>query len=119
MIEGLVNKPDLAMKSSQASVAGSKSSSPTFSVDEAKTAEPGAAPISPRLRYDSVSGVVITEFLDRTGAIQAQSPTNAVLAYLRAGLGSDGVAKKDSSAETTEAQAAPDAVVAGHTAKTV
>jgi hypothetical protein len=49
-----------------------------------------SAPISPRLRYDAVSGVVVTEFLDQGGSVQAQTPSTAVLAYLRAGLGEDG-----------------------------
>jgi hypothetical protein len=51
-------------------------------------------PLSPRLRYDSVSGIVITEFLDQAGGVQTQAPSNAVLAYLRAGLSADGTKQK-------------------------
>ena len=59
------------------------------------SAIPHVTPINPRLRYDAVSGVVITEFLDQTGGIQAQSPSSAVMAYLRAGLGEDGRGREE------------------------
>lgn len=68
----------------------------------ANQAAPDVAPINPRLRYDAVSGVVITEFLDQTGGIQAQSPSTAVLAYLRAGLSKDGLNRADDETQVAE-----------------
>lgn len=50
------------------------------------------APISPRLRFDAVSGVVVTEFLNGKN-IASQTPSAAALAYLRAGLSPDGSPK--------------------------
>lgn len=64
--------------------AGVKESAPKVA------ASAGAPAVNPRLRYDATSGVIVTEFLDRAGAVQASSPNTAVLAYLRAGLTEDG-----------------------------
>ncbi|MBI3418877.1 MAG: hypothetical protein HY053_01915 [Proteobacteria bacterium] len=69
-------------------------SSASTKTSDAKTPPVDVAPISPRLRFDSVSGVVVTEFLKR-GSIQAQVPSDAVLAYLRQGLQADGLSKND------------------------
>lgn len=55
-------------------------------------------PLSPRLKYDSVSGVVITEFLDGRGSVTSQIPSSAVMAYLRVGLNSDGRDEKNDTA---------------------
>lgn len=52
-----------------------------------------AQPLNPRLRYDRLAGVVITEFLNQSGTVQLQTPSSAVLAYLRVGLGADGHSK--------------------------
>jgi|ERR1043166_5441160 hypothetical protein len=54
-------------------------------------------PLSPRLKYDAVSGVVITEFLDGRGSVASQAPSAAVMAYLRVGLNADGRDEKDES----------------------
>lgn len=90
MIESITNKP----VSTPAAASPAPAKVQTKS-EAAVTASPAASqtvtPISPRLRYDAVSGVVITEFLDQAGGIQAQSPSTAVVAYLRAGLGKDGL----------------------------
>lgn len=50
-------------------------------------------PLNPRLVYDRLAGVVITEFLNHAGTVQLQTPSSAVLAYLRVGLGADGHSK--------------------------
>lgn len=50
-------------------------------------------PLNPRLVYDKLAGIVITQFLSQSGTIQLQTPSNAVLAYLRVGLGADGQSK--------------------------
>jgi hypothetical protein len=49
-------------------------------------------PISPRIVVDPLAGP-ITEFLTTSGQIQAQTPSAAVVAYLRAGLTSSGTPK--------------------------
>lgn len=62
-----------------------------FTLNTAPETKQGqVSPLSPRLRFDPSSGIVITEFLDQNGGLQAQSPSNAVLAYLRVGLAADG-----------------------------
>lgn len=43
-------------------------------------------PISPRFLSDSVSGAVVTEFVSSDGEVTQQIPSQAALAYLRAGL---------------------------------
>ncbi|HUY69300.1 MAG TPA: hypothetical protein VMV79_08375 [Alphaproteobacteria bacterium] len=48
--------------------------------------------ISPHIVVDPLAGV-ITQFLSSTGQVQSQIPSSAVVAYLRAGLNSDGLAK--------------------------
>ncbi len=61
------------------------------------------APISPRLRYDSTSGVVVTEFLKENGNVDSQIPSAAVLAYLRVGLQADGTGAPQENAEPLKA----------------
>jgi hypothetical protein len=51
-------------------------------------------PISPRLRFDAVSGVVVTEFLNGK-SVTAQTPSAAALAYMRMGLTADGMPEPD------------------------
>jgi len=51
-------------------------------------------PISPRLRFDAVSGVVVTEFLNGS-SVTSQTPSAAALAYLRVGLSADGTSRND------------------------
>ncbi|MBY0428548.1 MAG: hypothetical protein K2Q32_04950 [Alphaproteobacteria bacterium] len=53
----------------------------------------GGQPLNPRLVYDRLAGVVVTEFLNQSGTVQLQTPSTAVLAYLRVGLGADGHSK--------------------------
>jgi hypothetical protein len=48
--------------------------------------------ISPRIVVDPLAGV-ITQFLSSTGQVESQIPSSAVVAYLRAGLQADGLAK--------------------------
>ena len=49
-------------------------------------------PISPRIVVDPLAGV-ITQFLSTDGQVQSQIPSAAVVAYLRAGLTSNGQTK--------------------------
>ena len=55
----------------------------------AASASPG---ISPRIVVDPLAGP-ITQFLNSTGQVQSQIPSSAVVAYLRAGLTSQGLSK--------------------------
>lgn len=96
MIDAITHKAASLLRTNQGAAFSAGYSSAEPSREGASKAEgPSPTPLSPRLRYDAVSGVVITEFLDHAGAISAQTPNNAVLAYLRAGLGSDGRAKEE------------------------
>ena len=51
------------------------------------------APISPRIVVDPLAGA-ITEYLNTSGQVQSQIPSAAVVAYLRAGLTSDGFPRR-------------------------
>lgn len=92
MIETVTNKP-VSAPTPVASTSGKTETAPA-KADTAK-AQQAATPINPRLRYDAVSGVVITEFLDQAGSVQAQAPSSAVMAYLRAGLSKDGLTREE------------------------
>lgn len=92
MIDAVTHKAAALLRSNSEAAFTAGKNPPAQAKDE--KSEPSATPLSPRLRYDAVSGVVITEFLDQSGTVNAQAPTNAVLAYLRAGLDSDGRSKK-------------------------
>jgi hypothetical protein len=72
--------------------ASGKAATEKFSTEAPASTEP--PPINPRLRFDAAAGVVVTEFLSSGGEVQTQSPSNAVLAYLRVGLGSDGFSRR-------------------------
>ncbi|MDX2027965.1 MAG: hypothetical protein SFW62_04965 [Alphaproteobacteria bacterium] len=50
--------------------------------------------ISPRIYVDPLAGV-ITQYLNGSGEIQAQIPSTAVVAYLRAGLTPEGRSKPE------------------------
>jgi hypothetical protein len=93
MIESVTNKP-VSAPAPVASSSGKTESAPAKATETAKVQQ-AATPINPRLRYDAVSGVVITEFLDQAGSIQAQTPSSAVVAYLRAGLSKDGMTREE------------------------
>lgn len=97
MIDAVTHKAAALLKSNPEAAfsAGKNTDVPT----KAEKSEPSATPISPRLRFDAQAGVVITEFLDQSGSVSAQAPTNAVLAYLRAGLDSDGRSRNQSEEE--------------------
>ena len=56
-------------------------------------AEVAAPPISPRFRADSLSGKLVTEFVNDKGKVTAQYPSTAALNYLRVGLDADGTRK--------------------------
>ena len=71
-------------------------------VNAKPSGDAGAAPLNPRLSFDSRAGVVVTQFLNTRGDVQAQTPSNAVLAYLRTGLSADGNAVKDKAAKQDE-----------------
>jgi hypothetical protein len=62
------------------------------SVDSKPLTGGSSTPISPRIVVDPLAGV-ITQFLSATGQLESQIPSAAVVAYLRAGLTPDGLAK--------------------------
>lgn len=55
-------------------------------------------PISPRIRQDSISATVVTEFVGSNGEVSQQVPSVAALAYLRAGLTAQGTPKPEAEA---------------------
>lgn len=56
----------------------------------AQTPTSSSAPVSPQLRYDPSAGL-ITVYLNSSGQVQLQIPSATVVAYLRAGLTSQGL----------------------------
>lgn len=68
----------------------------------------GGQPLNPRLVYDKLAGVVVTQFLSQSGNVQLQSPSAAVLAYLRVGLGADGRSKYQPEPEAQPEKQNPD-----------
>jgi hypothetical protein len=67
--------------------------------------------ISPRIIVDPVAGA-ITQFLNTTGQVETQIPSAAVVAYLRAGLTSAGLAKPQEKHQQAESQTANSSIVA-------
>lgn len=91
MIDSVTHKASAVLKApSDAAVGSAKLAQDQGKSNIEKVAEQSAPPLNPRLRYDSSSGIVVTEFLDHSGSVQTQAPSNAVLAYLRVGLNKDG-----------------------------
>jgi hypothetical protein len=75
----------------QVSAAAATSSSSTQSVSIGSSSSQNvASTISPRLVYNPVAGVVVTEFLNNSGQIDVQLPSKAAIAYLQAGLTQQG-----------------------------
>ena len=66
-------------------------------------------PISPAIHFDPTAGVVITEYYNNEGKVEAQIPSAASVAYLRSGLTSTGAPRENPDAVPTEF---PSAVVA-------
>lgn len=62
-------------------------------------------PISPIIRQDSVSGVLITQYLNNEGQVRSQFPSTVAVAYLRAGLTQSGELRKDKEHSGTAQQA--------------
>lgn len=92
MVDAISTKTAPSVKApivdSSANGAASAQSS-TGAQSDAKT---GKA-LNPRLVYDKLAGVVVTEFLNGSGVVQLQTPSSAVLAYLRVGLSAEGHSK--------------------------
>jgi hypothetical protein len=76
-----------------ATAASTASTSSASTVDTKPLVGGSSTPISPRIVVDPLAGV-ITEFLTSSGQVQSQIPSAAVVAYLRAGLTSDGEVKQ-------------------------
>ena len=51
--------------------------------------------ISPTMKSDPMSGVLITEYLSSNGDVRVQIPSDVVVAYLRSGLTSTGQVRTD------------------------
>lgn len=71
---------------------------------------PASDPLNPRIFQDVQAGVLVTEFRDGNNNIQAQYPPRTVLAYLRAGLGVDGMPDKKSN-EVEDVMQKPNATI--------
>lgn len=76
--------------------------SSTFAPKNNKTLAATEPSLNPRLVYDRLAGVVVTQFFNESGAVQLQTPSNAVLAYLKVGLGTDGYSKPEAEAPTRD-----------------
>jgi len=75
-----------------ASVAAPASNTSDSSLTSKPLVGSSNTPISPRIVVDPLAGV-ITQFLSATGQLESQIPSAAVVAYLRAGLTTQGYAK--------------------------
>ncbi|HAX90775.1 MAG TPA: hypothetical protein DCY07_01005 [Rhodospirillaceae bacterium] len=51
--------------------------------------------LSPRIKSDPAAGIMIAEYLSSTGEKQLQTPSAAVVAYLRSGLTAEGLPQHD------------------------
>ncbi|MBI1273646.1 MAG: hypothetical protein GC131_06145 [Alphaproteobacteria bacterium] len=69
-----------------------------------KAATPSEA-ISPRIKADPVAGVIV-QFLDSKGEVQVQTPSVATVAYLKAGLTSEGGVRSETQLPSVDAEAA-------------
>ncbi|NTU76445.1 MAG: hypothetical protein HGA90_01275 [Alphaproteobacteria bacterium] len=78
---------------------------PTGSYAEATsvTATQTVQPISPTMKTDPASGVLITQYLNSSGEVQMQLPSAVAIAYLRMGLSATGESLKGGNAAATEA----------------
>jgi hypothetical protein len=96
-----------ATESFQAQTAQNQNSNASASTSAIGTSDSNT-PISPRIVFDPFAGP-ITEVLSANGQIQAQFPSAAVVAYLRAGLTSSGLPKPTTDpAPETETSNSPD-----------
>jgi len=75
-----------------ASVAAAPQTETTTSA--ASTLAAATKPLSPRMVSDPVTGVMITEYFNSQGNLQAQLPSAAAVAYLRMGLTAKGGPKE-------------------------
>jgi hypothetical protein len=62
-------------------------------------------PLSPNIKIDPMSGVMITEYLNSSGAVQSQIPSAVAVAYMRIGLTAEGLPKTNPNAAATQEQA--------------
>ncbi|NDE90279.1 MAG: hypothetical protein EB059_03955 [Alphaproteobacteria bacterium] len=95
MVEAITTKTIANAKATPVADSSVQKSASTVGEKAAEVAS-ASQPLNPRLRYDRLAGVVVTEFMNHAGTVQLQTPSTAVLAYLRAGLGADGHSKNPS-----------------------
>jgi hypothetical protein len=76
----------------RAAVAAASTSTSTAS---ATTGTSQVQRISPTIKSDPMSGVLITEYLSANGDVRMQIPSDVVVAYLRSGLTSTGQVRPD------------------------
>jgi len=70
------------------------SAAPTTPVSAAAVVSNASGGVaSPHAVIDASTGVVVQQYLNTDGTLQSQSPSSAVIAYLRAGLTPDGLSK--------------------------
>lgn len=79
--------------------AGAARPEPVAAESETTASSPGS-PGSPRIKVDPTVGVIL-EFIGNSGQVVAQSPSFAAVAYLRAGLTSEGYSNKSDATTVT------------------
>ena len=99
------------MVSEVGTVSSSYAIAPRATVGTARTDSPAAAqvetapssvngtPGSPRIKVDPTVGVIL-EFIGNAGQVEAQTPSFAAVAYLRAGLTREGYTRTDETVVT-------------------
>ena len=74
----------------------------TFTPPVESSASDSPQTISPRIVIDPIAGA-ITQFLNTSGQVEIQIPSAAVVAYLRAGLTSEGYGKPEEEPHSKQA----------------
>jgi hypothetical protein len=102
MVEAITTKTIANVKANPAAESSASKSASGQGNSALKADALNSQPLNPRLRFDRLAGVVVTEFLSQSGAVQLQTPSNAVLAYLKVGLNADGKSKYQPTEEKPE-----------------
>lgn len=96
--------PDVtgSIQTTKVSAARVTAPSPAAPMTNAPSVAPQIQRLSPAIRFDPASGIMITEYFDGKGDVQTQIPSAASVAYLRVGLTATGESPRKTEAPATE-----------------
>lgn len=81
-------------------------------MENASTTEGSAVstqPLSPSMRSDPTTGILITEYFSSSGQVRMQIPSQAAIAYMRSGMAAKAESAEKAASAKNSAQAAPEA----------